>query len=81
MVGCRAAEFVEGLDRVEGFPEGSYAIATKLHHAAVDGASVLKFYRALVDIDKKGTPAGSLYSREWPPTCVPGLSHTCLPPA
>ena len=47
---------IEGLDHIDNFPEGCYAIATKLHHAAVDGASILNFYRSLVDIDNKGTP-------------------------
>ena len=48
---------IEGLDSVDGLPKGCYAVATKLHHAAVDGASIIKFYRGLVDIDNKGTPA------------------------
>ena len=48
---------IEGLDKIEGYPKGSYAIATKLHHAAVDGASIINFYRALMDVDAKGTPA------------------------
>jgi WS/DGAT/MGAT family acyltransferase len=64
---------VEGLDEVEGFPKGSYAIATKLHHAAVDGASVMKFYRALVDTDSKGTPAVPLDSVEEKRSPRPGL--------
>jgi hypothetical protein len=28
---------IEGLDNVEGLPKGSFAILTKLHHAATDG--------------------------------------------
>jgi WS/DGAT/MGAT family acyltransferase len=55
---------IEGLDHIDKFPEGSYAIATKLHHAAVDGASILNFYRALLDVDNKGTPAVPLDSIE-----------------
>jgi WS/DGAT/MGAT family acyltransferase len=38
-------------------PKGSYAIATKIHHAAVDGSSIMTFFNALADIDNKGTPA------------------------
>lgn len=30
---------IEGLDKVEGYPSGCFAIFTKIHHAAVDGAS------------------------------------------
>ncbi|MDH3620401.1 MAG: wax ester/triacylglycerol synthase family O-acyltransferase [Gammaproteobacteria bacterium] len=48
---------IGGLDNVEGLPRDSYAIATKLHHAAADGTSIMNFYRGLVDIDNKGTPA------------------------
>ena len=48
---------IEGLDRVAGLPKGCYAIATKLHHAAVDGASIVKYFGALMDIDNQGTPA------------------------
>ena len=53
---------IEGLDHIDKFPEGCYAIATKLHHAAVDGASILNFYRSLMDIDNTGTPAVPLDS-------------------
>ena len=47
---------IEGLDDVEGLPPGCYAIALKIHHAAVDGASLMRFLMSLVDIDNKGTP-------------------------
>ena len=69
---------IEGLDHVEGLPEDSYAIATKLHHAAVDGASVMNFYRALVDIDNKGTPAVDLDSVEETHSPRPGLLNMGL---
>jgi diacylglycerol O-acyltransferase len=48
---------VEGLDNVEGLPTGCYAIAIKIHHAAVDGTSAMKFFGALCDVDAEGTPA------------------------
>lgn len=48
---------IEGLDRIEGIPKGSYAIATRVHHAAIDGASAMHFFSALVDRDPEGTPA------------------------
>lgn len=47
---------IEGLDKVKGLPKGCYAIATKIHHVAVDGHSILKFFQAMSDSDAKGTP-------------------------
>ncbi|MDX1516465.1 MAG: wax ester/triacylglycerol synthase family O-acyltransferase [Woeseiaceae bacterium] len=53
---------VEGLGKIDWLPPGSYAIATKIHHAAVDGKSIMDFFAALADIDNKGTPAVPLNS-------------------
>ena len=64
---------IEGLDDVEGFPKGAYAIATKLHHAAVDGASIVKFFGSLLDIDNKGTPAAPLDAVAAPGSPRPGI--------
>ncbi|MCG8370129.1 MAG: wax ester/triacylglycerol synthase family O-acyltransferase [Proteobacteria bacterium] len=64
---------IEGLDHVRGLPEGCYAIATKLHHAAVDGVSIMNFYRALMDVDNRGTPAVPLDSVEAKHSPRPGV--------
>jgi WS/DGAT/MGAT family acyltransferase len=48
---------IEGLDNIEGIPKGCYAIATRVHHAAIDGASAMHFFSAMSDRDRKGTPA------------------------
>lgn len=48
---------IEGLGRIKGFPKGAYAIATRVHHAAIDGASAMYFFSAMSDRDRKGTPA------------------------
>ena len=48
---------VEGLDNIDWLPKGSYAIAVKIHHAAVDGKAIIDFFGAMADIDNKGTPA------------------------
>jgi len=53
---------VEGLGNIDWLPRGSYAIATKIHHAAVDGKSIIDFFGAMADIDNKGTPAVPLNS-------------------
>ncbi len=50
----------EGLDDIEGLPPGCYAVAIKVHHAAVDGASLIRFLMSLVDIDNQGTPVAPL---------------------
>lgn len=47
---------VEGLDHIEGLPRGCYAIVFKIHHAAVDGASLMKFFTSIADADPQGTP-------------------------
>jgi diacylglycerol O-acyltransferase len=48
---------IEGLDRIKGIPKGSYAIATRVHHAAIDGASAMHFFTAMSDRDPEGAPA------------------------
>lgn len=48
---------VEGLDRIPGIAPGSFAILTRIHHAAIDGASGAHMFVAMSDIDAKGTPA------------------------
>ncbi len=48
---------VEGLDRIAGVAPGSYAILTRIHHTAIDGASAAHMFVALSDIDAVGTAA------------------------
>ena len=38
---------IEGLDAIPGLPPGSYAIVSKVHHAAVDGVSGVDLIQAL----------------------------------
>ena len=47
---------IEGLDNIEGIPKGCYALATKIHHAAADGMSIVNFFAGLMDLDHQGTP-------------------------
>jgi WS/DGAT/MGAT family acyltransferase len=64
---------VEGLDAVAGLPPGCYAIAIKVHHAAVDGASMMRFLLSLVDKDSRGTPVMPLEPMEQAEAQRPGL--------
>jgi diacylglycerol O-acyltransferase len=62
---------IEGLDRIPGLPKGSYAIATRVHHAAIDGASAMHFFSSLSDKDRKGTPAIELRPVSPEPAAAP----------
>lgn len=42
---------IEGLDNVEGYPKGSFALFSKMHHAAVDGASGMEITAAIHDLE------------------------------
>lgn len=56
---------IEGIDNAEdmGIPKGSYAIATKIHHAAADGMAMVEFFGGLMDIDQSGTAVMPLGDR------------------
>jgi diacylglycerol O-acyltransferase len=73
---------IEGLDRIKGIPKGSYAIATRIHHAAIDGTSAMHFFNALSDIDAKGTPAielpGWTESSEESPSAVTVINRALV---
>jgi WS/DGAT/MGAT family acyltransferase len=56
---------IEGLDNVEGAPAGSYAIFTKLHHAAVDGHSMRDILSGVHDLTPEVHDEPS--SDEWAP--------------
>lgn len=43
------AYVIEGLDNVAGVPEGSFALVTKIHHAAIDGVSGAEITAAIHD--------------------------------
>lgn len=61
---------VEGLDNVKGVPKGSYAILTKIHHAAVDGASGTDIMHALHKLDPSLEDAPE--NDQWRPERLPG---------
>ena len=45
---------IEGLDNVEGVPKGSFAVISKVHHAAIDGMSGMEMTSAIHDDDAIG---------------------------
>ncbi len=56
---------IEGIDNAEdhGIPKGSYAIATKIHHAAADGMAMVEFFGGLMDLDPEGNPVMPIVDR------------------
>ena len=55
---------IEGLDNVEGVPEGSFALLQKTHHAAVDGVSGMEIMSAINDLEPEAEPPPAT---EWRP--------------
>lgn len=66
---------IEGLDAIDGLAKGAYAIATKIHHVAVDGASIINFFGVLGDKDTAGTPLLDLSGLKQEPAPRPSLKE------
>jgi len=47
---------IEGLDQVQDCPPGSFAVLTKIHHAAIDGVSGAELTAALHDTEPDAQP-------------------------
>lgn len=47
---------IEGLDKVEGLPKGSFAVLVKLHHMVVDGMGTVSLLQALHSESQTATP-------------------------
>jgi diacylglycerol O-acyltransferase len=62
---------IEGLDGVEGMPPGSFALFTKVHHAAIDGVSGIEITAALHDLAPDGHAMAP--EREWIAESPPSL--------
>ncbi|OBF21035.1 acyltransferase [Mycobacterium kubicae] len=64
---------IEGLNAVPGVPKGSFAMALKLHHCAVDGMASVQMIAALHDLAADSPrPAGP--DRHWQPDPLPTTS-------
>jgi len=60
---------VEGLDNIEGIPKGSFAMVTKVHHAAIDGMSGIDLMDALHTLTPDAPPPAKV--DEWRPDRMP----------
>lgn len=60
---------VEGLTNVPGIPEGSYAMVTKVHHAAIDGMSGIDLMEAMHTLRADDPPPPE--PDAWKPEKVP----------
>jgi len=61
---------IEGLDNVEGVPKGSFALVSKIHHAAIDGVSGAEM-TAIIHDDTPDAPA-PVVEDNYRPEAVPG---------
>ncbi len=67
---------IEGLDGVDGLPPGSFAIQTKIHHAAIDGVSGTEILTAIHDLMPDAAPAPP--EQEWIAESEPTLVELAL---
>ncbi|MAG33387.1 MAG: wax ester/triacylglycerol synthase family O-acyltransferase [Deltaproteobacteria bacterium] len=67
---------IEGLDGVEDMPPGSFAVMTKVHHAAVDGVSGVELTAAIHDLEPEGAPPEA--DDEWIAESEPSLLELAL---
>ena len=47
---------IDGLDRVKGYPPGCFAVLSKIHHAAIDGASGAELTSVIHDLEPTAAP-------------------------
>ena len=62
---------IEGLDEIEALPPGSFALFTKIHHAAIDGVSGAEILAAIHDLEPEAEPEPP--AEAWRPEPSPNL--------
>lgn len=70
------AYVIEGLNDLDGVPQGSFALYLKVHHAAIDGASGVQFFSAFNDISPNPEPTAP--PSNWRPEPTPGNARLLL---
>ncbi len=71
--------FVEGLDAIAGVKKGTFALISKIHHSAIDGASGAEMQGAVLDTQPNATQSTS--SEPWTSEPIPSereLLHKAL---
>jgi diacylglycerol O-acyltransferase len=72
---------IEGLNSIPGVPKGSFAMALKLHHCAVDGMASVQMIAAMHDLAADG-PRPARPDNPWRPDALPSnadlLSRTAI---
>lgn len=66
---------IEGIDNVDDFAPGSYAVITRVHHAAIDGIGLTHLFGALSDSDAKGTPLIEISEASSATVTLPPTGH------
>lgn len=64
---------VEGLDNIDGLPNGCFALVSKVHHAAIDGMSGVEMSAAVHDLE--AVPAETPAPAAWAPEKQPQLGE------
>ncbi len=74
------AYVIEGLDNVAGVPAGSFALVTKVHHAAIDGVSGAEMAAAIHDLapDAAVVPPTAGWAPDRLPAGIELLSRSAL---
>lgn len=60
---------IEGLDAIEGLPSGCFALAMKIHHAAIDGMAGVEMVNVMHDLAPDAVPAE--VPDDWRPDPMP----------
>jgi diacylglycerol O-acyltransferase len=64
---------IEGLDSIEGLPKGSFALAMKIHHAAIDGMAGVQLINVISDQSSDAAPPDVI--DRWKPDSFPPTWH------
>ena len=67
---------VEGLDNIPGIPKGSFALVSKVHHAAIDGMSGVELSASVHDLEAKAV--SEVPPSSWKPEQDPKLAEMLM---